>query len=374
LNLKTTTAELIFDPDGQATKLIARISAIKRIHFVLALAGTEVSDIEFVSAAGATAAARRLTPSLDADALVSAPPAGGIPKSPEGIASPVVLARAALSFIPHKTTIVDCGSFVSPTVLHIKAGNRPAKSLAQACDALSSEEIKNLYQAGANLAKQLRKEEIVVLAECVPGGTTTAQAALMALGIEGENLLSSSLPVCNHMQKMTLSRSALAQAATRRNLNGNSCQYFQSAPLDIVAAVGDPMQAFAAGLVGTRSAEQAITVLAGGSQMLAVYAIAAQIAANDFRTLSGTLVATTRWVARDSTANTAALAQMIGAPYVASCLSLASSRHAGLRAYELGHVKEGVGAGAAMLLASLIASVEEKTLLATIDSFYSAMT
>jgi len=377
-------ADIVFDAGGEATKLLKRVSQMRRIHFVLALAGVAASDIEFISAAGATAQARRLTPALDADALVSSANNNEIPKSPGGIASPVVLTRAALSLIPHKTTIVDCGSFVSPSTDHIKAGRQPSRLDGAAhVDALNSAEIKLLYQAGLDLAEKLSAEEIVVLAECVPGGTTTAQATFMALGIDAEHLLSSSLVENNHAQKIALAALAVANAAARRNLNGsnnhsssveNRIAHFKAAPLDAIAAVGDPMQAFAVALVSARAACGAITVLAGGSQMLAVYALAAQVASNQNGKLSDTLVATTKWVARDTTADTAALAQLLGAPYVASGLSLSKSQHSGLRAYEEGHVKEGVGAGAALLLASVMAMIDEQTLLTTIDSFYSVLT
>ncbi len=369
-------ADIVFDAGGAATKLLQRIGQCRRIHFVLALAGTAVSDIENISAAGATAEARRLTPALDADALVSASCNGKIPKSPSGIASPVVLARAALSLIPHKTTIVDCGVFVSPTVSHIKAGAQPGRTLAAAAnvDALSGDETKLLFQAGLSFAEKLSSEEIVVLAECVPGGTTTAQAIFHALGYDAENLLSSSLVESNHGQRIALAKIAVANASTRRHLNGESSEYFKADPLDAIAAVGDPMQAFAVGLVTARSSQKLITVLAGGSQMLAVYALASRMAAKQNHDFGDTLVATTKWVARDTTADTASLAALVAAPFVASNLSLEKSSHPGLRAYEEGHVKEGVGAGAAMLLASIMALIDEKTLLTTIDSFYSALT
>ncbi len=369
-------ANIVFDAGGAATKLLERISRCRHMHFVLALAGTAVSDIENISAAGVTAQARRFTPALDADALVSASDNGEIPKSPGGIASPVVLARAALSLIPHKTTIVDCGAFVSPTVSHIKAGAQPGRTLdAEAnVDALTNDEIKLLFHSGLSLAEKLSSEEIVVLAECVPGGTTTAQAVFHALGFEAENLLSSSLVKSNHGQKVALAKRAVANASNRRHLNGNSSEYFKADPLDAIAAVGDPMQAFAVALVTARSSQGLITVLAGGSQMLAVYALASQMAAKQNRVLANTLVATTKWVACDTTADTATLAALVGAPFVASNLSLAESGHPGLRAYELGHVKEGVGAGAAILLASVMALIDEKTLLTTIDSFYSVLT
>lgn len=108
--------------------------------------------------------------------------------------------------------------------------------------------------------------------------------------------------------------------------------------------------------------------------MLAVYALANQLAHNQACQLNNIMVATTKWVAHDQWAETAKLARLVDAPFVASHFALTESCHAGLRAYEEGHVKEGVGAGATILLANLLARIDEPTILQTIDSFYTALT
>ncbi|MBP9094508.1 TIGR00303 family protein [bacterium] len=391
--IKADLVDIVFDGNGRATKIVDRIRLAQRIDFILALAGTEVSDVEGISAAGSSAELRRLTPALDADILLShLANEQKLPVSPNGIASPVVLTRAALSLIPHMTTIVDCGSFSSPQIEHIKAGAEPGKSITSGA-ALSLDLVNRLYEAGGKLADVLAKNEteranqneqeaLVVLAECVPGGTTTAQAIFMALGIEAENLLSSSVPTCNHAQKIAMAEAGIRAAAQRLNIEIDSItSYFKANPLAAIAAVGDPMQAFAVGFVSQRNSQPInldttggkITILGGGSQMLAVYALANQLASNKNDQLSNILVATTKWVAQDKFAQTAKLARLVDAPFVASHFALKESGHAGLRAYEEGHVKEGVGAGAAILLANLLARIDEPTILQTIDSFYTAL-
>nr|MBP6747156.1 nicotinate-nucleotide--dimethylbenzimidazole phosphoribosyltransferase [bacterium] len=392
--IKADLVDIVFDGNGRATKIVDRIRLAQRIDFILALAGSEVSDVEGVSAAGSTPELRRQTPAIDADILLShLTNEQKLPVSPNGIASPVVLTRAALSLIPHMTTIVDCGSFSSPQIEHIKAGAEPGKSITSGA-ALSLDLVNRLYEAGGKLADVLARNETeranqneqeapVVLAECVPGGTTTAQAIFMALGIEAENLLSSSVPTCNHEQKIALAKAGIKAAAQQLNIEKDSLtSYFKANPLAAIAAVGDPMQAFAVGFVSQRNSHAGnnntsnnnITILGGGSQMLAVYALANQLASNQAQQLNNIMVATTKWVAQDKFAQTAKLARLVDAPFVASHFALTESGHAGLRAYEEGHVKEGVGAGATILLANLLARIDEPTILQTIDSFYTALT
>jgi uncharacterized protein (TIGR00303 family) len=387
--IKADLVDIVFDANGRTAKLVERIRQIQRIDFILALAGSEVSDTDGVSAAGSSAELRRLTPALDADILLShLQTEQKLPVSPTGIASPVVLTRAALSLIPHLTTIVDCGSFSSPHIDHIKAGGEAAKSIITG-QALTIDLVDKLYQAGCKLADDLAhaesarkaqgevEEALAVLAECVPGGTTTAQAIFMALGIEAENLLSSSVPTCNHEQKIAMAKAGVLAAAKRLNIETEAIpSYFKANPLAAIAAVGDPMQAFAVGFIIRRNSNRndGITILGGGSQMLAVYALANQLAQNQACQLNNIMVATTKWVAHDQWAETAKLARLVDAPFVASHFALTESCHAGLRAYEDGHVKEGVGAGATILLANLLARIDEPTILQTIDSFYTALT
>ncbi|CAN5169797.1 TIGR00303 family protein [soil metagenome] len=399
--IKADLVDIIFDANGRTSKLVDRIRLAQRIDFVLALAGSEVSDSEGISAAGSSPELRRLTPAIDADALLShLSDQQKLPVSPKGITSPVVLTRAALSLIPHLTTVVDCGSFSSPHIDHLKVGNEPGKAIVSG-QALRPEIVEQLFQAGSKLADDLATSEstrscnissnsdesLIVLSECVPGGTTTAQAIFMALGIEAENLLSSSMPEGNHEAKIAMAKTGISKAAERLGLEKSDLtSYFRSNPLAAIAAVGDPMQAFAAGFISRRhgknendkeedgKTDSNITILAGGSQMLAVYALAKLLASNEGLELSNLLVATTKWVAHDKWAQTTKLATLVDAPFVACNFALSESCHAGLRAYEEGHVKEGVGAGATILLANILARVEEATILQTIDSFYTVLT
>jgi NaMN:DMB phosphoribosyltransferase len=118
------------------------------------------------------------------------------------------------------------------------------------------------------------------------------------------------------------------------------------------------MQAFAAGLVGAAAARGTPVLLAGGSQMAAVLALALALAEPGQRpALADRLVvATTAWVAEEAGSNLALLLERIGARWqVRPRLEVAALRFHGcssaaLRDYERGYVKEGVGAGGLALL------------------------
>lgn len=131
------------------------------------------------------------------------------------------------------------------------------------------------------------------------------------------------------------------------------------------------MQIVAAGMAIAASRRCGV-LLAGGTQMLAVYALARAFAFTQRDTSTAqpdpgiaahssltwepkqVVVGTTRWVAEDPTGDTVGLAREIGGvPLLATQLSFASSRYPQLRAYEQGYVKEGVGAGGCAIAASL---------------------
>jgi NaMN:DMB phosphoribosyltransferase len=82
-------------------------------------------------------------------------------------------------------------------------------------------------------------------------------------------------------------------------------------------------------------------------------------------------IATTSWVARDPTADLAGLvAQIADVPVFASDLNFIASRHVPLRRYEDFLVKEGVGAGAAAVVAALHTGADHSRLLAAIERVY----
>jgi NaMN:DMB phosphoribosyltransferase len=111
-------------------------------------------------------------------------------------------------------------------------------------------------------------------------------------------------------------------------------------------------------------------MLAGGTQMLAVYALLRVIATTyslDWHP-EQIVVGTTRWVVEDPTGDTVGLAQAVGSvPLIATKLNFSASRYLPLQAYERGYVKEGVGAGGACIAASLYQGWTQTQLLNTIE-------
>lgn len=334
-------------------------------RFVLALGGTETSDVPGVSAAGATPEMRRLTPAVDAEVLMLGRPVSAqtIPVSPIGIVSPVVITRAALQFLTCRPLVVDCGSFHPPRVESVRLAASPARCVSSG-QALPLPHVQFLFGKGLELGGRLAAEnDYLVLAECVPGGTTTALGVLTALGYEVDGLLSSSLPEADHALRAELVRRGLERAGslTRSGLE----------PLASVAACGDPMQPVVAG-IALAAAARIPVILAGGSQMMAVWVLMNALSGHigiEASRLSAAVI-TTKWVAFDRSASLLRLAARVHAPLAAVCPDFRQSRHQGLRAYENGHVKEGVGAGGTLAAAHLIGTAAPESLMAAIDVMY----
>jgi uncharacterized protein (TIGR00303 family) len=280
-----------------------------------------------------------------------------------------VLTRAALSFLNSDTVVVDCGSFIPPGIDCLTSGTRVARCLSTG-DALELSYVDSLFRAGSELGRRLSNQyHYLVVGECVPAGTTTALAVLKGLGYEADGLLSSSLPEANHDLRGRLVSEGLERSGFYRGgVRSRPAGAFN--PLQVVAACGDPMQPVVAGVAIAASSAIPV-VLAGGSQMLAVWALASAIARRDGIDLKSRSlgILTTKWVAFDRSAAIKRLAELVDAPFAAACPDFRRSRHAGLRAYEDGHVKEGVGAGGAMATAHL-AGVSAERLLDAVDATY----
>jgi NaMN:DMB phosphoribosyltransferase len=138
---------------------------------------------------------------------------------------------------------------------------------------------------------------------------------------------------------------------------------------DWVAAVGDPMQIVVAGMTIAASRTCGV-LLAGGTQMIAVYALTRALAMSQHLVWQpdNVVVGTTRWVAEDPTGDTVGLADLVAVPLIASQLSFTQSQYPQLQVYEQGFVKEGVGAGGAAVVAHLLAGWDQPTLLQAIES------
>ena len=335
----------------------------KKPLFACILSFTETALIPQISAAGTSPRARRYTALADGEYLYQGTAQNPkdrrypLPVLPAGI-SPAVLTRAMLSHCKIPLCLLSTGLPAALTVPHISLPTVLARALSTGA-AMTLAQAETLFDSGYQQGKRLMAAcssgelaagGYLVLGESVVGGTTTAQAVLAALGYEVAGQMSSSHPRANHAQKQSL----VEEGLNRWRDHAAPADISHLAPISAAAAVGDPMQLVAAGIMLSASCSVGV-LLAGGSQMLAVYALARAIAhqKNIVWNPSQIVVGTTRWVIEDTSADTVAIAQAIGAPYLASQLSFARSPYVQLRAYERGFVKEGTGAGGCAIAAHL---------------------
>lgn len=312
---------------------------------LLLLAGTATAEIPGISAAGATSESRRLTAAADAELLLlgpSQPRPHALPPLPAGV-SPALIARVVVEQLGLAPLVVDAGAAVPPAVPHLQLGLQPARCLSTG-EAMQEACVQQLLALGQRWGERLaRRHQPLLLAECVPGGTSTAQAVLQGLGLDVAGLVSGSLREPAHALKADLVRRGLTAAQLPA----------QAGATAVLAAVGDPMQPLAVGLAQAAALAGVPVLLAGGSQMAAVLALALELTAEEDRPLlaSRAALATTAWVAAERSSNLPLLLQQLHSRWGAEPLAFTAGlrfhhcRAPQLQAFEQGFVKEGVGAG-----------------------------
>ena len=339
-------------------------------ELLLLLAATETAAVAGISAAGSTPEARRCTAAADAELLLLGPAAPlphALPALPAGV-SPALISQVVCAELALAPLVVDLGCSVAPAIPHLRlpppAGEGPARCLSSGA-AMSRTRVEALVAQGRRWGRreQLRpgasspsSPRPLVLAECVPGGTTTAQALLTGLGIEAGGIVSGSLHRPAHALKADLVARGLA-AAPAGTLAGSG-RPGPPDPVAMVAAFGDPMQPLAAGLLLAAAAAERPLLLAGGSQMAAVLALALALAPAPLLPRLAQLAAlgTTAWVASERESDLVLLLHRIGQRWGVEPLAFAASLrfpapiHPALADYERGYVKEGVGAGGLAIL------------------------
>lgn len=333
--------------------------------FACILGFTATGLIPGISAAGATPEDREYTAIADAEFLVKGVQknyAHPLPILEAGI-SPTFISRAVVEAFNIPTYVFNAGLPHQPTVNNIDLGGVAAQCLSTG-QAMSLELVQHLFNQGLSWGEKLAdRADYLIIGECVVGGTTTALALLTALGIKAQGMVNSSHPRCNHGQKWSVVQTGLVNA---KILN------YSKEPLSLVAAIGDPMQIVSAGMAIAASRRGGV-MLAGGTQMLAVYALIEAILNyhNISAQLSQIVVGTTRWVAEDPTGNTVGLANTIGkVSLLATDLSFATSRYPNFRAYSQGYVKEGVGAGGCAIAAHLKQHWTSTQLLTIVETLF----
>lgn len=333
--------------------------------FACILGFTYTGLIPQISAAGATPKDREFTGLADAEFLyhgLSSHPTYPLPPLIAGV-SPVFISRAVIETFSIPLYLFNAGLIHPPSVPLIDLGGQPAQCLTTG-KALPLSTVEHLLKKGLEWGEKLTQnhpQSYVILGECVVGGTTTALAVLTGLGIPCDGKVNSSHPQCNHQQKLAIVQSGFSQ------LNSKKSHF---SPLELVAAIGDPMQIVVAGMAITASRNCGV-LLAGGTQMLAVYALLKAIAfdqALDYDPDS-IVVGTTRWVVEDPTGDTIGLANNIKSiSLLATQLNFSQSLVPQLQLYEQGFVKEGVGAGGCAIAATLSYNFTTNQLVEKIES------
>ncbi|MGH2413947.1 MAG: nicotinate mononucleotide-dependent phosphoribosyltransferase CobT, partial [Microcystaceae cyanobacterium] len=273
--------------------------------FACVLGFTATGLIPGISAAGATPADRQYTAIADAEFLLNGvQPHPQYPLPPLTVgASPVFISHAVIAALKIPVYLFNAGLPYPPAVPAIDLDGVPANCITSGA-ALPLAAAHHLFAQGLIWGEKLgTRSDYLIIGECVVGGTTTALGVLTGLGIEAAGKVNSSHPQCNHAQKWSVVQTGLQKAPV---LN-------RGEPLTIVAAVGDPMQIVVAGMAIAASRQVGV-VLAGGTQMLAVYALMQAILENgkEKGNLEQVVVGTTRWVVEDPTGDTIGLAKGIG--------------------------------------------------------------
>ena len=323
----------------------------KKPVFCGILANTLLSTLPGVSGAGPTAEKTLLTPILDAEfitnGVITSHPVK--PNTPTGCPTPATITRAMMELCSLQPVFVNAGLRHTPTVpcfdVYGLIGEDPRfhNAVPHANDLFRSGEILGKIISGYS--------DLLVLGECVPGGTTTALCMLRALGYEAS--VSSSFASNPVSIKEEICRTSLAR------IKKDDVR----TPLDIIKYTGDPMMPVAAGIAKTYAGN---ILLAGGTQMLAVAALAKSL---EIRIPS---IVTTSYVRDDISANVQNLARSIGVDMYYVDPAFGELGHPGLARYCIGEVKEGMGAGGAMCLANMLGHSPDEIrnkILATVIAF-----
>lgn len=330
--------------------------------YVCTIASSETAAIEGISIAGASAEMRKYTPPADMEALFygSARCIPGVAATPDGIPSPVIITMAALAATRLPLFVVDAGCEVPPQTPYFKLGGSPARSLVTGN---AVDDVEGLFERGWHLGLNLAKlTDFLILGESVPAGTTTALAVMLALGLDAEGKVSSTMIGGAHELKQAVVQQGFAAA-------GISKGSLTADPLAAIRAVGDPMQAAVAGMASAASGSIPV-MLAGGTQMAAVAAVMDRRGEAD---MNNVCIGTTRWIVQDNDADIVSLAEQARCPRIyAAPLDFSTARFEGMHIYEAGLVKEGVGAGGAAVAALTYGGLTPADLLARIESVYEA--
>ena len=350
---------LAHEEEGEA--FLRRLEG-KNPLFICTIGTTETAKIPGISAAGKYPELTDYTPPADVELLLlgRCRCIPGVPVTPEGIPTPALITMSALKSADIPVLVASGGLKINPFVPFLDLGGSPGRDIrtGKAVDDVK-EVMERAKVAGENLAKTA---DYLVVGESIPGGTTTSLGVLLAMGVDARGKVSSSMPGNPHELKIKTVEEGL-------KASGVEFGALAEDPVRAVSCVGDPVLPAFAGLI-LGAADKVPVLMAGGTQMGAVLAI---VNALNRDILGKVAIGTTRWIIVDKTADLKGIiTQIADVPILAADLDFSQSRFDGLRAYEAGVVKEGVGAGGAAIAAMTKSegSITRETLLREIERNY----
>jgi uncharacterized protein (TIGR00303 family) len=330
--------------------------------FVCVISYTETSQIPGLTFAGANPDLIAYTPAADAEFLYYGKcfSISGVPATPDGIPTPALLTRTALSMGKIPCLVVNSGSKIDPKIPFVSFGISYGRNIEQEA-ALKLFETQKAFRYGKLLGKQLSmSNDLIVLGESIPGGTTTALGVLLGLGIDAKYKVSSSMPKNPHELKIRVIKEAM------KNQNIANLKD----PFKIISSLGDPMIPAVAGIATGVILSGSRVILAGGTQMAAVLAFLYSLRIS----LSNVCLGTTSYITDDENSDIEFLVRAISpkVPILSVNPGLGRSTKTGLTMYDKGVVKEGVGAGGALiaLLLKLNGSLNKNAFLKNIEKEY----
>ncbi|MDD1662720.1 MAG: TIGR00303 family protein, partial [Methanomicrobiales archaeon] len=142
--------------------------------FAIVLGNTLLSTVPGVSGAGMSPEKTVLTPVLDSELIIH----GAIrsrkwkPNTPTGCPTPAVITRAMMALLGMEPLFINAGLTTQPVIPCLDVYGEPGKD-PRVGDAVAR--ARELYARGEQVGRFLsRSGDLLLLGECVPGGTTTA--------------------------------------------------------------------------------------------------------------------------------------------------------------------------------------------------------
>ena len=329
----------------------------KRFLFSLVISYTETSEIPGITIAGTNLDLIKFTPPADSEYLHYGfcKCMDSVPMTPDGKPTPAILTKVALesASIPH--VVINAGSKIIPDVPFFETGLEPGKNI-QNEPALDRYYVLRAVEYGRMIGRTLGAlTDCLVIGESIPGGTTTAMAVLKGFDIDAK--VSSSIPE----NPLELKNNVVNAAMNRSNSKD---------AYDVIANMGDPMIPLVAGMLSTAS-QTCRVLLAGGTQMAAVLALAHTTGFNE----NNLAIGTTSYIVNDDSANfLGTIKEIADIPILIVNPKLEDSKIQGLRSYSEGFVKEGAGAGGAMISAILKTGITPEKLLEKTEEEYQRIT